>query len=202
MSFSKKDQVFPSKLGRLSETEFAQIVAHALRHDFGETPSAIKHIGKLTGANLRTIKNWYKAGNMPSSVHLLLLGRSSSTLLKFILEQLGGSDLRDAFGLLNGHMAGPKSGLESSLNEGIYSDNFVTINVVVDPEDDLNQRQLWFLGQLQEGIIVKTEDISDVWDVAGRTAKRDIADLIAKKIICFKGAKKTGKYEIQGKKQF
>lgn len=202
MSFSKMDQVFPSKLGRLSEAEFAEIVAQALRHDFGETPSAIKHIGRLTGANLRTIKNWYKAGNMPSSVHLLLLGKSSSTLLKFILEQLGGSDLRDAFGLLNGDMTGSKRLSEMTSDEHIYSVNSVTINVVVDPADDLNQRQLWFLGQLQEGVIAKTEDISDIWKVAGRTAKRDIADLMAKKIICFKGAKKTGNYEIHSKNPF
>ena len=198
MSFSKKDQVFPSKLRRLSEAEFAEIVAYALRHDFGETPSAIKHIGKLTGANLRTIKNWYKAGNMPSSVHLLLLGRSSSTLLKFILEQLGGSDLRDAFELLNGHMAGTKSGLESSLNKGIYSDNFVTINVIVETSNiyDLNQRQLWFLGQLQKDIKLKADDISEIWKVTLRTAKRDVAVLIEKKIICFVGPKKTGCYRI------
>lgn len=202
MSFSKKDQVFPSKLSRLSETEFAEIVAYALRHDFGETPSAIKHIGRLTGANLRTIKNWYTAGNMPSSVHLLLLGRSSSTLLKFILEQLGGGDLRDAFELLNGHITGSNKHNKLAQYRGIYSVNSVTINVTVDPADDLNQRQLWFLGQLQEGVIARTEDISDIWKVAGRTAKRDIADLMAKKIICFKGAKKTGKYEIRSRNQF
>ena len=202
MSFSKKDQVFPSKLSRLSETEFAEIVAYALRHDLGETPSAIKHIGRLTGANLRTIKNWYTAGNMPSSVHLLLLGRSSSTLLKFILEQLGGGDLRDAFELLNGHITGSNKHNKLAQYRGIYSVNSVTINVTVDPADDLNQRQLWFLGQLQEGVIARTEDISDIWKVAGRTAKRDIADLMAKKIICFKGAKKTGKYEIRSRNQF
>lgn len=198
MSFSKMDQVFPSKLGRLSETEFAEIVAHALRHDFGETPSAIKHIGKLTGANLRTIKNWYKAGNMPSSVHLLLLGKSSSTLLKFILEQLGGGDLRDAFELLNGHMTGTKGELKFSSDGGIYSDNFVTINVIVETSDiyDLNQRQLWFLGQLQKDLKLKAEDISEIWKVTLRTAKRDVAVLIEKKIICFMGPKKTGCYKI------
>jgi hypothetical protein len=60
MSQSKKDQLFPIKPKAISDDELAQIVASALRQDFGDTPSAVKRIGQLTNANLRAIKNWYR----------------------------------------------------------------------------------------------------------------------------------------------
>jgi hypothetical protein len=60
MSQSKKDRLFPVKPQAISDDELAKIVASALRHDFGDSTSAIKRIGQLTNANLRAIKNWYR----------------------------------------------------------------------------------------------------------------------------------------------
>jgi hypothetical protein len=196
MSVVKKDRVFPIKPKAISDTELAQIVARALRKDFGDTPSAVKHIGRVTNANLRAIKNWYEARNTPSSGHLLLLARSSPSILKFLLEQVGGEQLWDAFqrhGSRHQDMQLPQNATSTS---EIYTDKFVSINVSIDPSvvGNLNQRQLWFIGRLQQNYPVKTEDISNAWQINPRTAWRDVGALVEMKIIQFTGAKKTGRY--------
>ena len=121
MSRSKKDRLFPIKPQPVSDEELAKIVAFALHQDFGDSASAVKNIGRLTNANLRAIKNWYEARNAPSSGHLLLLARSSPSILKFILMQIGGEDLWDAFRLLSGHALASAPEPEMS----VYGDNSV-----------------------------------------------------------------------------
>lgn len=83
-------------------------------------------------------------------------------------------------------------------NEDIYSIKFVTINVVVDARiaSQFNQRQLWFLGQLQRGNKVRAEDIVGTWQVSAITAKRDIAGIVDAGMIKFVGARKNGWYMV------
>lgn len=193
MSQSKKDQLFPIKPHAVSDDELAKIVASALRQDFGEMTSAVKQIGKLTNANLRAIKNWYEARNTPSSGHLLLLARSSPSILKFILMQIGGEDLWDAFRLLAGHSV-PVVG---EADPAIFSDQSATRNVPLNvPLKSLNERQRWFLLLVRQRQKARAEDISDHFGVAIKTARRDIEGLKGAGRIRFVGAKKTGGYEI------
>ena len=196
MSVLKKDQVFPIKTTAISDAELATIVADALRHDFGDTPSAIKQIGRLTNANLRAIKNWYGARNTPSSGHLLLLARSSPSILEFILKQVGGDDLLDAFHLLGNKSKEEMMSLKSANEHKIYSIKSDTINLSLPPRiaQRLNARQLWFLTQLQNNAGGKAEDISTQWGVSVASAKRDIAEVTRLKLIRFEGARKTGRY--------
>lgn len=195
MSHSKMDRSFPVKPRAISDEELAKIVAAALRRDFGETASAIKRIGQLTSSNLRAIKNWYEARNAPSSGHLLLLARSSPSILKFILEQIGGEDLWDAFQLLSHHdqtlVAEPK---EEDFEE-IFTDKNVPINV---PLKSFNDRQRWFLILLKRKNKACAEDIAEHFDVTIKTARRDIEGLKGTGKIRFVGAKRTGHYEILG----
>ena len=199
MSLDLMDRSFPPGRRAISDAELARIVAAALRDDFGEKRSLIKHIGRLTGASPRTVKNWCEARNTPSSGHLLLLARSSQTLLRFILGQLGGEDLSDAFFLLNGRRREPDPAARFAKDAEVYSDNSVTINVVINPSvaTILNERQLWFLGMIQNGNKPKTEAICDFWAVTMRTAKRDIACLMEKRLVVFTGARKTGSYVLR-----
>lgn len=193
MSHSKMDRSFPIKPRAISDEELAKIVAAALRRDFGETASAIKRIGQLTSSNLRAIKNWYEARNAPSSGHLLLLARSSPSILKFILEQIGGEDLWDAFQLLSHHdqtlVVEPK---EEDF-EDIFTDKNVPINV---PLKSFNDRQRWFLILLKRKNKACAEDITEHFDVAIKTARRDIEGLKDAGKIRFMGSKRTGRYEI------
>jgi len=195
MSQSKKDQLFPHKPHAVSDDELATIVAKALRLDFGETSSVIKRIGQMTGANLRAIKNWYEARHAPSSGHLLLLARSSPSILKFVLEQIGGEDLWDAFQLLSPNNVAVAPEAEMA----ICSDCFISTNVPLNvPIKRLNERQRWFLMRLKNNKRSCAQDISIYWGVTIKTARRDIGGLKVKEKIRFTGSKRTGIYELVG----
>ncbi|MCP1232195.1 MULTISPECIES: hypothetical protein [Acetobacter] len=94
MSFTKKDRNFRVDKGNKfpldpsadTEAAFATIIADALRRDFGNTPAHIKHIARLTGANLRTVGNWLSARNGPSGASLVVLMRHSDEVTKAVLE--------------------------------------------------------------------------------------------------------------------
>lgn len=94
MSFTKKDRNFRVDEGNKfsldpsadTEAAFANIIADALRRDFGNTPAHIKHIARLTGANLRTVGNWLSARNGPSGANLVVLMRHSDEVTKAVLE--------------------------------------------------------------------------------------------------------------------
>jgi hypothetical protein len=42
----------------------------------------------------------------------------------------------------------------------------------------LNQRQLWFLGQLQQGYIMHAGSLVDTWQIHAKTARRDLKGLL------------------------
>jgi hypothetical protein len=189
----KKDRSFPIKPRALSDDELTQIVAAALRQDFGDMVSAVKRIGQLTNTNLRAIKNWYEARNTPSSGHLLLLARSSPSILKFIMEQIGGEDLWDAFHLLSYHAPTSTQGPEKADFKAKITYKNVRINV---PRKSLNARQRWFLILLHHKNTASAEDIVGHFGVAIKTAERDLVSLKEVGKIRFVGSKRTGSYEI------
>jgi len=193
MSRSKKDRPFPHGNGLASDAQLAKIIAEALREDFGDTPSSIKRIGRLTSANLRAIKNWYIAKNAPSSRYLLMLARMSPSILRFILMQVGGEDLWDVFDLFQRQMLKPKAligdaNIESNETKG--RENLVTSRLP-------RERQAWFLEQLSEGQPVTAEHLMDRWNVNIRTARRDLSDLVNGGRIVFIGSRKSGKYGLK-----
>lgn len=196
MSLNKKDQVFPGRPKAISDAELAVIVSEALRRDFGDQSSAIKQIGKVTSASLRAIKNWYEARNTPSSGHLLLLARSSPSILQFVIGQVGGEDLLDAFQLLGQKPEDEPEPPSPPLTARIYSTENCTINITISPRiaQRLNQRQLWFLSQLQQNERVKADDIANQWGVSIMSAKSDIAGMKKMRLIRFEGSNKTGVY--------
>ena len=70
----------------------------------------------------------------------------------------------------------------------------VPINVPIN--EPVNERQRWLLVQLSEGQQPKPHDIATHFSIAERTAKRDIADLKARGLIEFVGARRTGFYRL------
>ena len=66
----------------------------------------------------------------------------------------------------------------------------VPVNVLV------NERQQWFLNQLNDGIQCKPADITEKWNVVEKTAKRDISDLRKKGLVVFVGSPKIGTYKL------
>jgi hypothetical protein len=190
MSFEKLDQTFPTKLGRISDEIMVKIIAESLREDFEDIPSAIKVIGQKTDIKPRSIKNWYEAKNLPSAGHLIILARVSPTLMKFILEQLGGRSLFELYRLCHEF----ESEQNAAENNTIYSVKNDPINVPI----KLNKRQKWFLLQLQTGHKKSADDLVLKFNTSLKTAKRDITDLKVKGKIRFCGSKKTGYYVLVG----
>jgi len=201
MSPSKKDRNFPVGSGLSSDAQLAQIIASALREDFGDTPSAIKQIGRLTSANLRAIKNWYDATNAPSSRYLLILARMSPTILRFILMQVGGEDLWDVFDHF--HRSNPKPVAEDPVQPKARPGRpeqpprpfDVTMDVTLITS---KERGDWFMNELKSGRKAKARDLAEHCNVDLRTARRDISLLVRSRRAVFRGSKRNGWYELAG----
>lgn len=61
---------------------------------------------------------------------------------------------------------------------------------------DLNERQQWFLDQVEAGVNVRPSHLADQFGVTVRTAERDVAALRDAGVIVFTGSTKSGRYEI------
>lgn len=83
--FSKKGNPFPVGRDLLTDFEFAQVIASALKVEFGSTRNGAKMIMQWTGVSQRTAKNWLSGANAPSGVHLVLLARESNAVLKAMM---------------------------------------------------------------------------------------------------------------------
>ena len=81
----KKGSSFPFGRDILTDTEFAQVIASALKIEFGSARNGAKTIMKWTGASQRTAKNWLSGTHAPSGVHLVLLARQSNAVVKAIM---------------------------------------------------------------------------------------------------------------------
>jgi hypothetical protein len=96
MSSAKKARTIRSRFGNeipdLS-LGYSQIIADALRRDFGKTHAAVKTVVERTGANQRAVKNWFAAKNGPSGTHLVKLMRTSDEVLEAVLALAGQPDL-------------------------------------------------------------------------------------------------------------
>ncbi len=81
----KKGSSFPIGRAALTEAEFAQVIASALKVEFGLSRNGTKIITQWTGVSQRTAKNWLGGKNAPSGVHLMMLARESNAVLKAMM---------------------------------------------------------------------------------------------------------------------
>lgn len=122
MSFSGNDRnlrggpgkEFPINPAADTQASFAGLIADALRRDFGATPAHVKHIARLTGANLRTVQNWLQARNGPSGAALVVLMRHSLEVTSAVLHLSDRSDLQHS-ALLHSRFAQLRMALTSVL---------------------------------------------------------------------------------------
>lgn len=198
MSFKNLAHKFPRQNASEIEFHITQNLKQILRAHYHDFPSALKWLCVRTGVRPRTARNWYEGCNPPSSGHLLVLARSYPAILKMILQLAARSDLAALCTLEKEEPERTPADTEKGSVIGKDGAIFCTINVTIglSTASKLNQRQLWFLGMLQQGYVVKAEHIMSTWSVSLRTAKYDIAQLANDGIIRFSGTKKAGKYEI------
>src|SRR3546814_4741596 len=81
----KEGSSFPIGRAILTDEEFAQVIASALKVEFGSARNGAKIITQWTGVSARTAKNWLSGTNAPSGVHLVLLARESNAVLKALM---------------------------------------------------------------------------------------------------------------------
>jgi hypothetical protein len=86
MSSEKMGKVFPAKT---ADKKLTELVAAALRQDYGDSTTAIKKIADQTGEGMHAIKRWFEGRNTPSANHLLILAKSSPSVLRVVLELVG-----------------------------------------------------------------------------------------------------------------
>ncbi len=100
MSFPKKGNSFPANNAGLKSDHrkidskiFAAEVAAALNGALGKTSAHIKIVAAWTGANDRTVKNWFAGHYGPSGDHLVTLIRHSDAVLTAMLSMAGRGEL-------------------------------------------------------------------------------------------------------------
>ena len=192
MSYKKTGNKFPAVTASFVEQEITNQMKEILHNVHQENSSCIKIIHDKTSIGCNTIKRWHGGQNPPSCEHLIVLALHYPAVLKMILELSG-------HGYLVPHVQPSSKSEPGSSGEetgDIYSAENCTINLSLPPRiaHKLNQRQIWFLGQLQQEQKVKANHIVLQWRVSTRSAKTDIKKMILMQLVRYDGAKKGGKY--------
>jgi hypothetical protein len=73
--------------------KFAAEIAAALRRAAIESGLHVKKVATWTGANERTVKNWFSGQYGPSGEHLVILARHCKEVFTTILISMGRQDL-------------------------------------------------------------------------------------------------------------
>jgi hypothetical protein len=90
MSLPKTDRKDRPISGKgFPQKRFVDAIAVALRREYGGTHAAIKTVVALTGANERSVKNWFDAKNGPSGDSLIALCSHSDEVLETFLLMAG-----------------------------------------------------------------------------------------------------------------
>lgn len=93
MSFPKTGNVFPNGAGRGGGApSFAKLVSTALRASLRGQASSIKTVARWTGANERTVKNWFAGERAPTGDHFLGLAANPPEVLAAFLAAIHRSD--------------------------------------------------------------------------------------------------------------
>ena len=185
MSFTQKPQNFPA---RITDKILAQQIAAALRQEHAHISAMLKHIEAVTGIPAKTASKWVDGQYTPKSRHLLILAACYPEVLRIICETMGMESIWQHV-LQAGVVDAMRAQLDARWNRWQkripIGDKFVLIRVRVDARfaTQLNQRQLWFLGELQQGNQMQPADIVHTWHVHAKTAQRDIKGLLIAKLI-------------------
>lgn len=93
MSFPDSGNIFPKRHSREPRRpSFAKLVSTALRASLRGQSSSIKTVALWTGANERTVKNWFAGDRAPSGDHFLGLAANSPAVLAAFLAAIHRND--------------------------------------------------------------------------------------------------------------
>lgn len=184
--------MLPKKGRVLPATDYADVIAFALRGELGESHRAVKTVMRWTGASERAVKNWLSGVSGPSGAHLVRILRYSDGALETLLAASRRIDLLDAFiAMRGGAAAGTRTGVAIGPRPDV-PDHVPDRDPENDP--DLNARQRWFVVAVADGERIGARAIAIRFTVSEKTAKRDIAALKANGRIGFAGSRRRGRY--------
>ena len=221
--FPKTGKVFPGGNDRENgRTNYATMIATALRTELGDTHRATKTLMQWTGAGERTVKHWLSGVHGPGGEHLLVLMRESEAVFEAVLTAAGRLDAISAVRVLQAHgtmvevmaMVGQERagharmravtvegqggdapiGADDPENDRVNDLENDPVNSV--PDDRINPRQRWFLEGLASGRDVRAADLRRRSGVSDKTARRDVAILKVRGMIEFVGSFRTGRYRV------
>jgi hypothetical protein len=216
----KMGKRLPPWNGALAGREaYAQTVANLLRREHGDSHRAIKQLMRQTGASERSVKNWLSADHGPDSLYLLRLAVNSPIIKAFILRLFEDpaaqsysdptdshrlSDIRKSYAAsatqdVSRNMRGWKNDVKN-VPSNVPNDvpNNVPKNDLENVRDlpELSERQRWFLEQVSEGTLLGAKEISSVWRVSLKTARRDIGELQRARLVQYVGSRRRGIYKL------
>lgn len=193
MSFPKNNQDLRVKI---TGFDVANMCSRALRKEHQNDTSCVKHIQAKTQISENTISKWYRALNAPKTPHFLVLATNYPEVLKGLLLMIGREDVWRYCLLKNIPSKMTAVTGENTEDKALYSDKYVHIDVVLKKEivAKVNQRQLWFLGELQNGQSIPGRQIAKIWKKSQRTARRDIQAMLNLGLIAYCGSPKNGHY--------
>lgn len=79
---------------------FPQLIAAAMRTEWGSSPSARKEVGRITRANERAVRNWFDGRNGPSGENLVSLIQHSDAVFETVLALASRRNALPALGVL------------------------------------------------------------------------------------------------------
>lgn len=181
---------------------YAELIAGALHREHDDTHRTVKTIMRWTGASERSVKNWLSGESGPSGYFLMRLCVKSDAIRALVLELMveAGIPLSTPTAKGVGAMTAVTDRSSDAEIEGsngdIYSDIYGDIDVTINSPAParVNPRQQWFLGRVARGERCTAGDIASHWQVALRTAKRDITLLRDNGRVRFEGSQRLGRY--------
>ena len=197
MISSESDQIWSTYLATGLERKMMLQISEAFAKEHNDARAIPKHVSKKTGISPDTIKKWKNGLNPPRLRHFSLVLKHYPDARQFLLDLV----------IHNMASKGDKIVLKIPRTDLVLQDTAcakfygakyctISLSLPIRIAIELNQRQLWFLGLLQQGEHRKADYISATWQVSLRMAKYDVEDLIKQSLIRFKGAKKNGWYEV------
>jgi hypothetical protein len=87
MSFPKKGKSLPPEF--MDDLTFATVISLALKRAAKDRQVTVKMVVNWTGANERTVKNWFSGKFGPSGDHLMVLARYCDEVMVAVMRMAG-----------------------------------------------------------------------------------------------------------------
>ncbi|MBA4274923.1 MAG: hypothetical protein C0436_04650 [Alphaproteobacteria bacterium] len=186
-------------LREITEEALQKQLMDALRSEHHGATSLAKQVARTTGISAATVHHWMRHSYLPKTTDLLTLMAHYPGVLRIILLSIGLPELWDAADQENLTLRMRQRRQAHSTPQLPRGDIPVTPNVTpsikdLAPNPAWNMRQEWFMQQVTLRHSCTSKDIEQHWSVNRRTAKRDIAGLVALGAIRFIRSGKSGYY--------